>query len=122
MLNLKDIIIKKLQGDNERLHLKVKYLEVRMVDLETSQNHLDQYGRRNNIVLSGIPNGVADKQLHSTMILTLFDIEVTVEPRDGEDCNRVGNPDESNSKESIIHFFNQGNYKKNLTELKKHKI
>ena len=53
----------------------------RIVALETSQNHVDQYRRQNNIVLFSIPDDVADNQLESTMILILSDIEVTMEPR-----------------------------------------
>ena len=61
VLNLKDIVVKNLQEDNAKLHAKCNYLEKKVVSLETKLNHLDQYGRRNNLVLSGIPDTVEDK-------------------------------------------------------------
>ena len=56
VLNLKDIVIKNLQKDNARLHAKCNYLEKKVVSLEAKLNHLDQYGRRNNLVIPGIPD------------------------------------------------------------------
>ena len=49
--NLKDIIIKKLQEDNERLRSRFSNLE--NLNKETSTNALEQYGMRNNLVLRG---------------------------------------------------------------------
>ena len=94
---LKDIIIKKLQGDNKRLRSRCSNLENKLVSLETSINALEQYGRRNNLVLSGIPDTVAD-ELKSTVISVLGDIDVEVESSDIEDCHRIGKPDKANSK------------------------
>ena len=54
-LNLKDIIIKNLQIENERLRNRVSYLNKRIVSLEFNHNMLEQYGRRNNIEITGIP-------------------------------------------------------------------
>ena len=48
-LNLKDIIIKNLQIEKERLRNQVSYLNKKVVSLEANQNILEQYGRRNNI-------------------------------------------------------------------------
>ena len=46
VLNLKDTIIKNLQGDsNTRLHASCNYLEKKVVSLETKLNHLNQYVR-----------------------------------------------------------------------------
>ena len=47
--------MKNLQQDNARLHAKCDCLEKKVVSLETKLNHLDQYSRRNNLVLSAIP-------------------------------------------------------------------
>lgn len=49
-LILKDIVIKKLQEDNVRLNCKCSYLGNRVELLESKLNHLDHYGRRNNLV------------------------------------------------------------------------
>ena len=93
--NLKNIIIKKLQGDNERLRTTCN-LENKLVSLETSTNTLEHYGRRNNLVLSSIPDTIADDELKSTFISVFGDIDVEVESSDIEDCHRIGKPDKVN--------------------------
>ena len=44
-LNLKDVIIKNLQIENELLRNKVCYLNKGIVSLESNHNMLEQYGR-----------------------------------------------------------------------------
>ena len=58
-INLKDVIIKRLQDENELLCAKCK-LENKTVSLESSINQVEQYGRRNNIVISGTPDDISD--------------------------------------------------------------
>ena len=87
IINLKDMIIKNLQDENTRLKEKREKLENRAVILESNHNDLAQYGRWNNVVFSGIPQNVPDKNLESTVILVLSDIDVQVEPRDKEVCH-----------------------------------
>ena len=96
MTNLKDIIIKKLQEDNERLRTGCSNLKNKLVSLETSANALEQYGKRNNLVLIGIPDTTTDDELESTVISVLGDIDVEVESSDIEDCHRIGKPDKAN--------------------------
>ena len=67
-LNLKDIIIKNLQIENERLRNRVSYLNKRIVSLESDHNLLKQYGRRNNIKITGIPYTVQDNELENKVI------------------------------------------------------
>ena len=59
LLNLKDVIIKNLQVENERLR-KVNVLENKVSTLESEHNSLEQYGRQNNIEITGIPDSVPD--------------------------------------------------------------
>ena len=89
---LKDIVIKNLQEGNARLKVKCKKLENRVTILESNYNDLAQYGRRNNVVFSGIPENVPDNNLESTVISVLSDIGVQVDPRDIEACHRIGKP------------------------------
>ena len=56
LLNVKDVIIKNLQSEDQLLKEKISSLENKIISLETSQNILEQYGRRNNIKISGIPD------------------------------------------------------------------
>ena len=55
IINFKDIVIKRLQEENKKLREKCSKLENDVVSTEFSVNALEQYGRRNNIAVSGIP-------------------------------------------------------------------
>ena len=55
-----DIIIKNVQIKNVRLRKRVSYLNKRIVFLESNHIMLEQYGRRNNIEITGIPDTVQD--------------------------------------------------------------
>ena len=54
VIDLKDIIIKNFQDDNNRLKTKVNVLENKITDLEIQNNNVDRYIRRNNVEISGI--------------------------------------------------------------------
>ena len=54
IINLKDIVIKRLQEESKKLREKCSELENDVTSNESSVSALEQYGRRNNIVLSGI--------------------------------------------------------------------
>ena len=107
--NLQDII-KKLQEDNERLRTRCNNLENKLVSLETPTNALEQYGRRNNLVLSGIPDTIADDEFESTIISVLRDIDVEVESSHIKDCHpdKIGKPDKANFKNAMIRFAKKG--------------
>ena len=68
LLNVKDVIIKNLQAENERLRGKVCSLESKVTFLAIKQNKLEQYGRRKNIEVSGIPDSVEDNCLEEKII------------------------------------------------------
>ena len=50
-----------------------------MVTLEQNLNSLGQYGRRNNLVLSGIPESIPDNQLENTVSSIISDIVVSIQ-------------------------------------------
>ena len=75
IINLKDIVIKNLQEENTRLTEKLEKLENRIAILQLNHNDLAQYGRRNNVVFSGIPENVPDNNLESMVISALSDID-----------------------------------------------
>ena len=68
IINLNDIVIKNFQDENARLKEKCEKLENRVAILESNHNDLVQYGRRNNVVFSGIPENVTDNNLDSIAI------------------------------------------------------
>ena len=53
-----------------------------MAFIESSHDALEQYGRRNNLVISGIPDSVQDSELELTVTSILSDIDVNVESLD----------------------------------------
>ena len=97
-INLKDIVTKRLQEENKKLQEKCSKLENDVISNESSVNALEQYGRRNNIAVSGIPVHVSDRDLEETVISVLSDIEVNVSPNDVEACHRIGNQIETNQR------------------------
>ena len=58
ILSVKDSIITALRDDNKMLQAKVEFLEKKLVENEKSFNRLDQYNRRNNFKIQGIPSTV----------------------------------------------------------------
>ena len=87
----------------------------RVAILESNHNDLAQYGRRNNIVFSGIPDNVADNNSESTVISVLSDIDVQVEPRDVEACHPIGKSTTKTQK-TIVRFVNRKNCQKGFSQ------
>ena len=117
LLNLKDAIIKNLQVENERLRKKVNVLENKILNLESEHNSLEQYGRRNNIEITGIPDSVPDQNLEEKVVDILNEIIVNVSPKDTEACHRVG-VSKNSSKKTIVGFINRKHAKKALLSRK----
>ena len=84
--NLKDVIIKRLQDENVILRDRCSKLEQKLVEFEYSTNNLEQYGRRNNVVISGIPDNVDVNQLEESVTKVLTDINVNVASNGIEAC------------------------------------
>ena len=107
--NLEDVIIKNLQI--------VSYLSNRIVSLESNHNMLEQYGRRNNIEITGIPDTVEDNELENKVIEISYAIGVEAKPAGFENCHRVGKS-KNNSKKVIARFVNRNVVKNALDERK----
>ena len=71
IVNLKDIAFKRLQDEKEKLLEKFSTLENKVVILEKKPSSLGKYGRRNNLVLSGIPEDIPDCMLLSCHVRVL---------------------------------------------------
>ena len=67
IIRLKDAVIKRLQEEIVRLCDKCQQLENRVVLVKLPHDALEQYGRRNNLVVFGIPDSVQDSDLESTV-------------------------------------------------------
>ena len=60
-----------------------------MALIECFHDAPEQYVKRNNLRVSGIPDCVQDSDLESTVTSILSDIDVNVESRELEDCHRI---------------------------------
>ena len=119
LLNMKDVIINCLQDENALLRSRCSKLEDKVVSLESSVNQVEQYGRRNNIVISGIPDDVADDDLEDAVTSIMEDVDVIVQNGDIEACHRIGESDQkTSSKKTIVRFINCKYCKKALVNRK----
>ena len=105
-LNPKDVIIKDLQRENERLKNRVSYIKKRIVSLESNHNMVKQYGTQNNIKITGIPDTVQGNELENKVIEIYDTIGVEPKSADFEDCHRVGKS-KNNSKKFKATFANR---------------
>ena len=106
ILNLKYVIIKNLQVENQRLKKKVSDLESKVISLESDHNSLEQYEQRNNIEISGILDNVPDQNLEQKVIEMLDEIDVSVSPNDIEACHRMDSS-VNNSRRIVVRFTNR---------------
>ena len=109
LLNLKDVIIKDLQLENQRLRMKVKNLENKVMQLEINGNHLEQCGKRNNLEITGIPDDVSDENLEEKVIHVLSEIQVNVSSSDIKACHRIGKSKNSSKKKQQLYNLLIGN-------------
>ena len=93
ILNLKEIVIKNLWNENEKLRQKCEQLERHCAKYESDHNAFAQYGCQNNEVLSGIPDFVSDDTLEESVISVLADIDEYMEHQDIEAYYRFGKAD-----------------------------
>ena len=119
-INLKNIVIKRLQDKNARLQSKCKSLEDKVTKSEETLNSLNHYGSRNNVVLSGIPECVDDNEFEATVTSILADIDVDVDSNALEACHRFSKPERTTKlRKAIVSFTNRKHCKKALLNRKK---
>ena len=119
-LNMKDVIIKRLQDENALLRSRCSKLEDKLVvSLKSSVNQVEQYGRTNNIVITDIPDDVADDDLEDAVASIMEDVEVIVQNGGIVACQRIGKSDQKTfSKKAIVRFINRKCRKKALVNRK----
>ena len=62
IMSIKDAIIDASKEDNAQLRNKVELLEKKLTEFEISWNNLEQYTRRNNIEIQGVPSQISDEK------------------------------------------------------------
>ena len=115
------MIIKNLSAKNEHLREKVCSLESKVTSLKINQNKPEQYVRRNNIEVSGIPDSVKDNCLEEKIISVFTNVGIDIKSYDIEACHRIGKSQNS-SKKAIVRFSNrkfakQALYNRTKTEI-----
>ena len=90
IFNPKKTVITRLQGNNGNRIYKFWKLENKLKTVKTSLDYLEQYGRRNNIVTTGIPDSAQYTTLKWIVASLLSDTDVTVQSREVEDCHDTG--------------------------------
>ena len=93
--------------ENPLLHQKIERLESQISVLETDLNKQDQYSRRNNLDIQGIPDSVSDDQLEEKVIEIFNQLNVKIDKFDIEDCHPMGKL----KKTTIVRFVNRKNCK-----------
>ena len=87
-----------MQEENAKLKNRVEVLENKF-------NQLEQYGRRNNINVSGILDSLGDNELECSVIKIMKANDIEVDNRDIEACHKIGKS-KGNSKKTIVGFCN----------------
>ena len=94
-------------------------MKEKITSLEFKSNSVEQYGRRNNKEINGIPNSISDNNLESTVINVLSKAtNVHIRVDDIEACHRIGKS-KGNSKKTIARFINSKHCKCALINKKK---
>ena len=116
---IRDVIIQQLQEDNSKLKERVSCLEYQVIQLEIKINSLEQYGRRNNLEIEGIPTSISNDDLEKTAVAILNSINVNLDSSDVEACHRIGRSKDGKPKKTSIRIINQKFCKKALLNRKK---
>ena len=116
IIAIKETVIKNLLEENKRLKERVHQLEIGqddnleyIIEVEKQSQNLEQYTRRNNLEINGIPNTIADENLESKCIEILGSVDIHVEKSDIEACHRLptNNKNKKKPKAVIIKFTNR---------------
>lgn len=123
---VKNVIIKNLVEANKNLQNTVKTLQEKIKKMEQNEKETkiyiekqNQYGRRNNVEISGIDNEIEDDQLEDKVIDILKKIDVVVTKEEIEACHRLPPTRKNKTKKTIIRFVNRKKSEKCLENKKK---
>lgn len=79
-----------------------------MIELERESAELQQYTRRNNIEIAGIPDHVEQQDLEAKVIEIAKAVNITISSQDIEACHRLNqNKNQNGPKRTIVRFVNR---------------
>ena len=95
-------------------------LEKGVIDLEKSQAKTEQYSRRNNVEISGIPHEILDNNLEDKVIDICKDAGIEIGHMDIEGCHRLplSRNNAAGTKRFIVKFVNR-KHSEDVLRLKK---
>lgn len=112
--NLKEEIIERLQEENNLLKVEMSHLKDNLnektqliIDMEKDIIDVQQYIRRNNIEIMGIPSTVKDNDLEKKVVEIAASIDVSITTEDIEACHRLKDRKNSKEKRTIVRFVNR---------------
>ena len=83
---VKDSVIEALREENFKLQMKCENLEAKLFELQKASNKQEQYTRRNNLEIHGIPVEVKDDQLEQKVIDIFSQLNISISKSNIEDC------------------------------------
>ena len=81
--------MQRFQQDSLKSKIRLISLENKADELEIKNNSLEQYGRRNNLEIEGIPSSISD-ELEKTAVGILNSINADIDSSDMEDWHSMG--------------------------------
>ena len=93
----------------EKLEEEIKGLQEKNFKLDCRVIECEQYSRRENLVISGIPENIKDTELEKTVISTLEKLSIYVNGKDISACHRLGryNRNSRYPRRVIVRFVNR---------------
>ena len=125
--NLSDNV-KSLLSTNARLTSELSIVknmnnvvENRIVNLEKQLPKNEQYGRRNNVEISGILNQIPDQYLEENVVKICKGSDINISPMDIEGCHRLplGRNSTNTAERVIVKFVNRKHSEAMLQRKKK---
>ena len=99
---------KRLNDQHKKIESIQNQCKFMQIEYETDINRLEQYGRRSNVELAGIPDDVTDGDLERKVIDILSEIDVKVAPHEIEACHRLfQGRNVKGPKRTIVRFVNR---------------
>lgn len=99
-----------LKKENEAIRHEVDFVKSKQKLISAELNDLEQYSRRNNIQIFGVPEDSSDENCEKiAMKILAQNLQVEVNPTDIEAAHRVGKkiPERTNPRPVIVRFVNR---------------
>ena len=99
--------VNKLSAENINLKSRLDNQHAKIVQTEINLYKQEQYQRRNNVELSGIPESITPDKLEDKVVDILEAINIKANKNDIEACHRLGRKGDTGPRRTIIRFVNR---------------